>query len=108
MPNDFRFSRLLDPNTRRVAITFEGEPVTACEGDTVAAALLAAGIIQTRVTPVSGRPRGAFCLMGVCFDCLVEIDGEPNRQGCMVEVRDGMAVRRMRGARNVGTTTVDD
>ena len=108
MPSGFRFNRLPDPAARPVDITFEGETVTAREGDTVTAALVAAGIVQTRTTPVSGRPRGAFCLMGVCFDCLVEIDGEPNRQGCMVEVRGGMAVRSMRGARRAGTTAADD
>ncbi len=108
MASGFRFSRLPDPDARPVAITFEGEAVSAREGDTVAAALLAAGLAATRTTPVSGAPRGAFCLMGVCFDCLVEIGGEPNRQGCMVEVRDGMAVRRMRGARSAGAASSDD
>jgi len=39
--------------------------------------------------------------MGVCFDCLVEIDGVPNRQGCMTTVQDGMRVRRMQGARSI-------
>ncbi len=102
MPSGFKFNRLPDPAAGPVAITFEGEAVAAREGDTVAAALLAAGLAATRATPVSGAPRGAFCLMGACFECLVEIDGEPNRQGCMVEVRDGMAVRRMQGARSVG------
>ena len=40
-------------------------------------------------------------MMGACFECLLEIDGEPNRQGCMVPVRDGMTVRRMDGARHL-------
>ena len=70
-------------------------------GDSVAAALIAAGQLATRTTPVTGSPRGPFCMMGVCFECLLEIDGEPNRQGCMVPVRDGMAVRRMTGARRL-------
>ena len=84
-----------------VELTFEGEPVTARAGETVAAALLAAGHISGRQTPVSGSPRGPYCMMGACFDCLVEIDGEANRQGCMTQVRDGMVVRRMTGARDV-------
>jgi succinate dehydrogenase/fumarate reductase-like Fe-S protein len=54
-----------------------------------------------RETAVSGGPRNPYCMMGVCFDCLVEIDGVPNRQGCMVAVRDGMRIRRQRGRRSV-------
>ena len=80
-----------------VPFEFEGTPLTARPGDSLAAALLAAGVQQFRDTPVSGAPRGPFCLMGACFDCLVEIDGQPNRQACLTQVRPGMAVRRMRG-----------
>ncbi len=65
----------------------------------MAAALLAHGVVVFRETAVSGAGRGAFCLMGVCFDCLVEIDGVGSRQACLVAARDGMVVRRMRGAR---------
>lgn len=85
-----------------VTLYFEDRPVPARRRDTVAAALLAAGVRVLRTTPVGGRPRGPFCMMGVCFDCLVEIDGEPNQQACMVTVRDGMQVRRMHGAREPG------
>jgi predicted molibdopterin-dependent oxidoreductase YjgC len=81
-----------------VTITFDGAPVRAREGDSVAAALLAAGHLVFRETPVSGAPRGPFCMMGACFDCLVEIDSEPARQACMVRVADGMRVRRQLGA----------
>ena len=79
---------------RTIRFSFEGKPVEAREGDSVAAALLAAGIDRFRTTPKQGRPRLPYCLMGVCFDCLVEIDGEANRQSCMIEVRKGMRVRR--------------
>lgn len=102
MPNDSRFRRLPDPGRRAVAIVFDGRAVQAREGDSVAAAILAAGIAVTRRTPVSGAPRGPYCMMGVCFDCLVEIDGMPNCQACMVEVREGMRVRLMAGARGPG------
>ena len=81
-----------------VAFTFEGGTLAARPGDSVASALLAAGETVFRTTPVSGAPRGAFCMMGVCFECLVEIDGVPNRQACMVPVSEGMNVRRQRGA----------
>ena len=89
----------LEPGGPRLRFSFEGQPIDAAEGDSVAAALLAAGIVHLRDTPVSAAPRGPWCLMGVCFDCLVEIDGMPNRQACLVPVAEGMQVRRMRGAR---------
>lgn len=80
-----------------VHFTFEGEELAAKAGESVAAALLAAGVTAFRETPVSGAPRGPFCLMGICFECLVEIDGAENQQACMVRVSDGMRVRRQRG-----------
>lgn len=70
-------------------------------GASAAAALLAAGWSSIRETPVSGAARGPYCLIGVCFDCLAEIDGVPNRQSCMVAVRPGMKIRRQRGARRI-------
>ena len=85
-----------------IGFLFENRAVTACEGDSVAAALLAAGLSSLRDTPVSGAPRGPYCMMGVCFDCLVEIDGVPNRQACLTAAADGMVVRRQRGARELG------
>ena len=108
MPSASKFNRLPDAAARPVTITFDGAEVAAHEGDSVAAALLAAGITATRSTPVSGAPRGPFCMMGVCFECLVEIDGAANRQACMVEVREGMAVRPMHGARTPVAESSDD
>ena len=96
------FKRLPDAPAETVAIDFEGRRVEARTGDTVAAAVLAADPGHTRTTPVSGSARLPYCMMGVCFDCLMEIDGVPNRQACMVRVRDGMQVRRQQGARTVG------
>ena len=96
------FRRLPEPARRPVDFTFNGKVLAACEGDTVAAALLAAGVDQCRTTPVSNSPRGPFCMMGVCFECLVEIDGIGNRQGCMVRVRAGMTVASQFGKRNSG------
>ena len=87
------FRRLHEP-TESVTITVDGAPLKAGVGETVAAALLASANPVCRQTPVTGASRAPFCMMGVCFDCLIEIDGVPNRQACLVEVRDGMAVRR--------------
>ena len=85
-----------------VRITFDGTPVEAREGDTVAAALLAANVASCRTTPVSGAPRAPYCMMGVCFDCLVVIDGVGNKQSCLVPAREGMAVESQRGKRELG------
>ena len=77
----------------RVAVTFDGTPLSLPEGANLAAALLAAGVEVFRHTPVSGAPRAPFCMMGACFDCLVEIDGV-TRQACMTQVRDGLEITR--------------
>ena len=61
------------------------------------AALLAAGRRTLRKTPVTGGARGVFCGMGVCFDCLVVIDGEPSRRACVTFARDGMRVETQVG-----------
>lgn len=93
------FRRLPDPAGDVVTFDFEGTAFEARAGDSVAAALLANGVLAFRTTPVSGTPRGPWCLVGECHECLVEIDGEPNRQACMVEVRTDMRICRQHGAR---------
>jgi sarcosine oxidase subunit alpha len=85
-----------------VALTIDGKDVHAQAGDTVAAALLAAGLDRCRTTPVTGAPRLPYCMMGVCFDCLVTIDGVGSRQACLVPVRAGMAVETQQGKREAG------
>jgi len=82
----------LDDN-QRVQVSFCGLPLNLPDGANLAAALLAAGVEVFRHTPVSGAPRAPFCMMGACFDCLVEIDGVV-RQACMVEVSEGLKVSR--------------
>ena len=84
-----------------VRFSYEGRTIIARVGDSVAAALLAARETTLRDTPVSGVQRAPYCMMGVCFDCLVEIDGVGNRQACLTPVAEGMRVRRQRGARGV-------
>lgn len=95
------FRRLSEP-ADPVRITVDGVEVLARAGDTVAAALIASGLDPTRETVVSGAPRAPYCMMGVCFDCLVTIDGIGNRQGCMVPVAEGMRVERQKGRREFG------
>lgn len=77
---------------QRVALTIAGKAVVARKGETVAAAALAAGVAPTRRAPASGAARAPYCMMGACFECLMTIDGRPNRQACMTPVRDGMIV----------------
>lgn len=77
----------------RVEVRFDGAPLLLPLGANLAAALLATGIERFRDTPVSGAPRAPFCMMGACFDCLVEIDGV-QRQACMIEVAEGLQITR--------------
>ena len=95
------FKRLPDAAGDSVEIVIEGKAVKARDGDSVAAALFAAGLLACRTTAVSGAPRGPYCMMGVCFDCLVTIDGAPNQQGCMIKVSPGMRIERQQGARRI-------
>lgn len=94
--------RHIDKSSLSLRFQFEGQTIEAGPGESVAAALLAAGILAVRDTPVSGAPRSPYCMMGVCFECLVEIDGAPNRQACLTQVSEGMVVRRQLGARSFG------
>ena len=96
------FHRLPDRTESSVSFTFNGAPTTACSGDSVAAALLAAGHCITRRSPVFGAARGPYCMMGVCFECLVKIDGRANRQACLITVAEGMRVETQDGAAVVG------
>jgi predicted molibdopterin-dependent oxidoreductase YjgC len=78
-------------------VTFDGRAVGALPGQTVAAALWTAGVTAWRSTRGSGRPRGVFCGIGVCFDCLVTVNGEPNQRACLVQVRPGDVIRTQEG-----------
>ncbi|MGE4044439.1 MAG: (2Fe-2S)-binding protein [Acetobacteraceae bacterium] len=81
-----------------VTLWFEGKPVRASPGDSVAAALLASGILVTRQSALSGASRGPYCMMGVCFDCLAVVDERSGVQTCLTPVREGMKVKRQNGA----------
>jgi predicted molibdopterin-dependent oxidoreductase YjgC len=73
-------------------IEVDGQPVEAYAGETVAAVLLAVGRRSFRHTDKGHVPRGLFCGMGICFDCLVTVDGVPNVRACMTPVQTGMVV----------------
>jgi predicted molibdopterin-dependent oxidoreductase YjgC len=95
------FKPRLDSQTREVSVTIDGREMKVPAGLSAAAALLAYGEGIARTTPISGTPRAPYCLMGVCFDCLMQIDGVPNQQGCLIQVRDGMSIERQLGGRAV-------
>jgi hypothetical protein len=84
-----------------VTVEVEGQPVRVPEGANAAAAAMLAGLVSTRTSPVNGEPRAPYCMMGVCFECLLVIDDEPSQQGCMVTVREGMRIRRQEGPRGL-------
>ncbi len=80
--------------SRRVRFAFDGRAIEAHAGESVAAALLAAGVRTLRRAPVDGGPRGAFCLIGVCQECVVEIDGR-RVEACRATVHEGLDVKRV-------------
>lgn len=91
------FQRLPDLAGTPLSFTLDGRTVEGREGDTVASALLAAGVETCRTSAVGGEPRAPYCLMGVCFECLVTVDGVGNQQGCLVPLRPGMNVETQIG-----------
>ena len=86
------FRKLHEPGAQALTLTIDGVPVTAEPGETVAAVLLRQQTAASRTTPVNESPRAPYCMMGVCFDCLVTIDGAANQQACLVAVTQGMSV----------------
>lgn len=77
---------------RKIQITIDGKPIEAFEGETVAAAMMASGLRVFRTTPKAKVPRGMYCGMGICFECLVTINGVRNVRACLTPVADGMTV----------------
>lgn len=88
-----------------VTIRFEGVEIKAERGQSLATALLAAGIGPFRTSVVTGEPRAPYCLMGICFECLLTVDGVQNRQSCLIEVCDGMTASRQQRARQIEAET---
>ncbi len=96
--------RKLDPTggtIRQVTILVDGVAMVVDEGEPIAAVLLRTPPFTARTTAVGGAERAPYCLMGVCFDCLVEIDGETSTRSCLTRARAGMVVRRQSGRPNV-------
>ncbi len=85
------------PDATAVHISIDGREIEAREGEPIAAALLANGIRTCRTSPHSGEPRGPFCAVGRCPDCMMTVDGVLNVRTCVTPVRDGMRVETQRG-----------
>ena len=81
-----------------IEFTFDGEKIVAITGQSVAAALLAADQRILRKTRFNNNERGVFCGIGVCFDCLVVIDGITNQRACLIEAKPGMTVQTQVGS----------
>ena len=81
-----------------IEFTFDGEKIDAITGQSVAAALLAANQRTLRKTRFNNSERGVFCGIGVCFDCLVVIDGITNQRACLIEAKPGMKVQTQVGS----------
>ena len=101
MPDDLRMTV---ERGRSLNMLVDGQSVAVYEGESIAAALFAAGVRITRWTARAGEPRGYFCGMGVCQDCLVTVDGSPNVRACMTPVRDGLRVETQRGLGDWGAS----
>jgi predicted molibdopterin-dependent oxidoreductase YjgC len=95
------FRKLHDTASERIKIYIDDIPASAERGETIAAVLLRQAEPWARRTPVSGSKRAPYCMMGVCFDCLAEVDGVASVQTCLTLVRDGMRVNRQNGNRTI-------
>ncbi len=87
------FRYLAQQTTPEVRLQINDIWVSVPAGRSVWSAMASQGELTTRLSSVSEQARSAYCAMGVCFECLVEIDGIPNRQACLVEVAEGMTVK---------------
>jgi predicted molibdopterin-dependent oxidoreductase YjgC len=81
----------------RVTIKVDGQPVSAVEGEPIAATLMAAGKMDLRYTTKQDQPRGVFCAIGRCTDCMMTVDGIPNVRTCVTPVQEGMVVETQKG-----------
>lgn len=81
-----------------VEFTFDGVPISALPGQSVGGALLAAGIRSWRSTRMQGRPRGLFCGIGICYDCLITVGNAPNVRACLAPAQAGAVVTTQEGA----------
>lgn len=95
------FRKLHEPHSGGASIVIDGESVAAEAGESIAAVLLRQAEGWSRLSPVSGARRAPYCMMGVCFECLAEVDGKGSVPTCLTQVRPGMKIVRQRGKRRI-------
>ena len=90
-----KFEKYEEPKV--LPFTLDGKDMTGYEGDSVAAALKAAGVMTHRYTAKNHRPRGIFCAIGRCTDCVMIVNGQPNVRTCITPLEEGMELRTQYG-----------
>lgn len=92
---------------KKITINVDGRQYAAMEGEPIASAIMANGILIHRKTHKTGESRGVFCGIGQCNDCVMIVDGVPNIRTCVTPVRDGMCIETQKGygdwSRNAGS-----
>jgi predicted molibdopterin-dependent oxidoreductase YjgC len=91
------FKQITNDQIETVEVILDGQKVQVSQGTTVAAMALTQGLRFTRTTPISGSKRAPFCMMGVCYDCLMSIDGKANQRSCATYVQKGMQIETQQG-----------
>ena len=82
---------------RMIKFIFDGKEFEGYEGEPIAAALKAAGVMVHRYTQKEHKPRGIFCAIGRCTDCVMIVDGVPNIRTCITPLKEGMIVKTQYG-----------
>ena len=90
------------PKGPEVTFTFDGRPMTGREGEPIAVALRAGGVLVHRYTAKQDKPRGVFCAIGRCTDCIMIVDGKPNVRTCVTPLKAGMKVQTQHGHGQLG------
>lgn len=83
--------------TETLSITIDGKSYEAMKGEVIAAVLMANGIMVHRHTTKSGKPRGVYCGIGQCTDCVMTVNGVPNVRTCITPVEENMVVETQQG-----------
>jgi predicted molibdopterin-dependent oxidoreductase YjgC len=83
--------------TKEITLVVDGKKIKACEGEMISAALMASGIHTFRYTSKKKEPRGVFCAIGRCTDCVMEVNGQPNVRTCVTQVEDNMIINTQNG-----------
>lgn len=92
------FKQLPNNDIENVEVILNRKKISVPKGTSVAAMALAQGLRVTRTTAIAKSPRAPFCMMGVCYDCLMIIDGKANQRACVTLVKDGMQIEVQHGA----------